>query len=222
MEYHPKDISIFYTWFPLSLFRNRMALKELDFLIDFFWRSAHRREMIAERTKCLLAPRACWWHHRSKKIKIPFLFRCWCSSSLVFRPPIFILRYFNRPLYRNMIYANLCASLSSTSLSSFFTFRFFFSFLLIDVKKKCAYVTIIELRWVKKKTKKKKKKKLLKDSDNERWTFVRFNGSSSITAKYIIRMIPIIERQVRDSFAFWDMHVADLCFVTFQMHKMYR
>ena len=52
------------------------------------------------------------------------------------------------------------------------------------------------------KKKKKKKKKLLKDSDNERWTFVRFNGSSSITVKYIICMIPIIERQVHDSFVF--------------------
>lgn len=31
---------------PSSLFRNRMALEELDFLIDFFWRSAHRGEMI--------------------------------------------------------------------------------------------------------------------------------------------------------------------------------
>lgn len=62
-------------------------------------------------------------------------------------------------------------------------------------------MTIIELR--------SKKKKLLKDSDNERWTFVRFNGLS-ITPKYIIRMIPIIERQVYDSFVFWDMHVADV------------
>lgn len=93
--------------------------------------------MIVERTKCFLNnPRLCVLVTLStEENKIPLLFQCWCSSSLIFRPPIFPFDILTNHYVceRTMIYANLYASLSSTLLSFF---SFFFSFLLIiDIKK---------------------------------------------------------------------------------------